>query len=79
MEYRETCGRVRVRIEGLLGDRDSTEKDQQMQLTWNLGSSQRLKHEPNSNEMYLGPLFISSGNIVCSSSRPSENSTGGSL
>ena len=47
MELWESYGRVGRRIEGPKEDRTSQE-DQLSQLTWTLGSSQRLIHQPKS-------------------------------
>ena len=47
MELGESYGRVGGRIEGQEEDRDATE-DQQNQITWTLGGSQRLNCQPKS-------------------------------
>jgi hypothetical protein len=68
--------------EGLraLKQRWTLQEDQQSQLTWTIGSSQRLSHQPkNTHRLELGPQHICSRHAVQAlHAPPSRNWSGGS-
>ena len=61
-ELEESFGGVMEWLEEPRGDRE----DQHSQLTWTLGGSQTLNHQPKSNHgLDLGPLHTCSRSVGC--------------